>query len=117
MRRLVLISFLWLVVFVPSASAQTDGNFLDETDSGIGTDVDQPGPGEFAGALRYAHGRAGIGAIDDPCEYLVYDYYRYQLWWAAFPGNPGGGEPQTEEDPDPEGHFEAPWIIVWCTTR
>lgn len=77
--------------------------------------VDQAGPGEFAGALRYAHGRAGIGATDDPCEYLVVDYAGYQEWWAGFPTAPGGGDPQAADDPDPDGNFDRPWIVVWCT--
>ena len=114
MRRLAMAALL-AALLLPgvAASAQSSDPFSEQT--APDTDVDRPGPGEFAGALRYAHGQAGIGATDDPCDYLVYDYYRYQLWWSAFPGNPGGGEPQTEEDPDPDGNFEAPWVIVWCT--
>lgn len=104
-----------LVLVSTPATAQSPDDFGGFDGGEVDTTVEQPGPGEFAGALRYAHGTAGIGETDDPCEYRVEDYDGYQLWWAGFLGNPGGADPQTEDDPDPDGNFDAPWIIVWCT--
>ena len=72
-------------------------------------------PGTYDGAIRYTNGAGGIGSSDDPCQYRVMDFVDFQQWWGAFPGVPEAAPPQTPEDPDPDGNFDAPWVVVWCT--
>ncbi len=98
-----------------TAAAQGDGDIFRDPHGNVDPDVTPVEPGTYEGAIRYTSGSGGIGASDDPCTYRVLDYYEFQLWWGAFPGNPGGPPPQTPEDPDPDGNYEELWVVVWCT--
>lgn len=99
-----------IALALPSSAQDGPGGLFDDLDSG----VDDFGDGDYEASLRYGADRSSIGAADNPCSYEVHDFYTYQLWWQGLPGSQSDTDPQTDEDPDPDGYFESPWVIVIC---
>lgn len=97
------------------ATAQVPGDLGDQDSGSIDADVDSLGEGEYVASLRYGAERGSIGASDRPCVWALHDYLSYQLWWQAFAGAPSDEPPLTEDDPDPDGNFDAAWVIVYCS--
>jgi hypothetical protein len=123
MRRLLILLVIGLAVasgglgVASPAMAQEDDNPFGDNDDTTGildSGVDHFGDGDYETSLRYGADRTSIGAADNPCSYEVHDFYTYQLWWQGFPGSQSDTDPQTAEEPDPDGYFEHPWVIVTC---
>jgi hypothetical protein len=99
---------VFVALFVVSTPARAqDGPTVDP-------DVENLGGGVIDGAVRYGAGRGSIGAADVPCTWDVMDYLRYQDYWGGYVGSPNAGDPQTPDEPDPNGNFENDWVVILC---